>query len=52
MMNMEQLLAAVLERGVLARDDVEQWQQKLKAVDAGGRFMFVGMMFAVSVRRR
>ncbi len=51
MMNMEQFLAAALEKGVLARDEVEHWQRELKDADAKGRFTFAGLMFAVAGRR-
>jgi hypothetical protein len=50
-MNMEQFLSAAQEKGVLARDMVEQWQRELKAADAEERFTFAGMMFAV-IRRK
>jgi ubiquinone/menaquinone biosynthesis C-methylase UbiE len=51
MMNMEQFLGAAQEQGVLARDDAERWQRDLKSADAGGRFTFAGMMFAVVGRK-
>ena len=51
MMNMEQFLAAAVDQGALARDEVEKWQRELKAADAGGRFMFAGMLFAVEGRK-
>jgi ubiquinone/menaquinone biosynthesis C-methylase UbiE len=51
MMNMEQFLAAVQERGVLSRDDVGAWLQELKDADAKGQFTFAGMMFAVTGKK-
>ena len=51
MMNMEQFLSAAQEKGVLTRDEVAAWLQELKAADAKGRFMFAGMMFAVTGRK-
>jgi len=51
MMNMKQFLAAAVEQGVLARDDVATWLRELKAVDENGRFTFAGMIFAVEGRK-
>jgi len=51
MMNMEQFLAAAVDQGALDRDGAEKWQRELKAADAGGRFTFAGMMFAVEGRK-
>jgi hypothetical protein len=39
---MEQFLAAVLEQGVLAGDEVERWQRELRSVDTEGRVMVAG----------
>ena len=35
-MSMEQFLAAAVEQGVLAQDEIEVWQRELRAADAGG----------------
>ena len=51
MMNMAQFLAAAVEQGVLARDEIVAWQRELKEADTEGRFTFVGMMFAVEGRK-
>ena len=51
MMNMEQFLAAAVDQGALAPDEIGAWQRELKAADARGQFTFAGMMFAVEGRK-